>query len=158
MLTMGQVLDCEGYYYNVQTGDILRNVGTGMAQCWAQGSWKSVDTTAQSEDTPFEVLTPDVSMPFEKVQRLVNDTYGPRTPRRIINRQTARQADGHVITEEAHMTFNAPTKVTDPVCGMEVNAEEASAKSENNGQQYYFCHPGCKQQFDQNPQRYTGGE
>ena len=44
----------------------------------------------------------------------------------------------------------------DPVCGMEVTPETAAGSSEYNGQTYYFCAPGCKQRFDQNPQSYAG--
>jgi P-type Cu+ transporter len=44
----------------------------------------------------------------------------------------------------------------DPVCGMQVNDEQAAGTSEYRGKTYYFCSPGCKQRFDQNPERYTG--
>jgi YHS domain-containing protein len=44
----------------------------------------------------------------------------------------------------------------DPVCGMQVNEEQAAGKSEYQGQTYYFCSTRCQQQFDQNPDRYTG--
>jgi YHS domain-containing protein len=42
----------------------------------------------------------------------------------------------------------------DPVCGMMVDEKTAAGKSEYNGKTYYFCAPGCKTKFDQNPQRY----
>ena len=42
----------------------------------------------------------------------------------------------------------------DPVCGMEVDEKEAAAKSEHMGKTYYFCAPGCKKVFDENPQKY----
>jgi YHS domain-containing protein len=44
----------------------------------------------------------------------------------------------------------------DPVCGMQVNEQQAAGKSEHQGETYYFCSAGCKQRFDQDPQRYTG--
>jgi YHS domain-containing protein len=44
----------------------------------------------------------------------------------------------------------------DPVCGMQVNEQQAAGKSEYQGETYYFCSASCKQQFDQNPERYTG--
>ena len=44
----------------------------------------------------------------------------------------------------------------DPVCGMMVDPKQAAATSEYQGKTYYFCAPGCKKQFDQNPQRFTG--
>ena len=46
----------------------------------------------------------------------------------------------------------------DPVCGMQVNEDRAAGTSEYQGQTYYFCSTSCKQQFDQNPERYTGRE
>jgi P-type Cu+ transporter len=43
----------------------------------------------------------------------------------------------------------------DPVCGMQVNEAQAAGTSEYRGETYYFCSSSCKQQFDQNPERYT---
>ncbi len=43
--------------------------------------------------------------------------------------------------------------VLDPVCGMDVQ-EEAAATSVYQGHTYYFCAPGCKVAFDQEPERY----
>jgi YHS domain-containing protein len=43
----------------------------------------------------------------------------------------------------------------DPVCGMEINPQQAAATSEYQGQTYYFCSAGCKQTFDANPQQYA---
>ncbi len=42
----------------------------------------------------------------------------------------------------------------DLVCGMEVNAETAPAKSEYKGKTYYFCARGCKVAFDKDPEKY----
>tara|TARA_B100000315_G_scaffold226789_1_gene234013 strand:+ start:238 stop:390 length:153 start_codon:yes stop_codon:yes gene_type:complete len=46
----------------------------------------------------------------------------------------------------------------DPVCGMEVDENTAPAKSEYMGKTYYFCAPGCKKAFDENPAKYIKGE
>ncbi len=46
----------------------------------------------------------------------------------------------------------------DVVCGMEVDTQTASAKSEYQGQTYYFCSPGCKATFDKAPERYASKE
>ena len=43
----------------------------------------------------------------------------------------------------------------DPVCGMQVDEQRAAGKSEYQGETYYFWSASCKQQFDQNPERYT---
>lgn len=42
----------------------------------------------------------------------------------------------------------------DPVCKMEVDEESAPAKSEYLGTVYYFCAPGCKKAFDEDPRKY----
>jgi YHS domain-containing protein len=44
----------------------------------------------------------------------------------------------------------------DPVCGMEVDPQKAAATSEYRGVTYYFCAPGCKRRFDQDPERFVG--
>ena len=46
----------------------------------------------------------------------------------------------------------------DPVCGMEVTYETAQARSEHDGQTYDFCSLDCKEQFDQNPEKYVTHE
>ena len=42
----------------------------------------------------------------------------------------------------------------DPVCGMQVDSSAAAGQSEYQGKRYYFCSPGCKQQFDSDPARF----
>jgi len=44
----------------------------------------------------------------------------------------------------------------DPVCGMDVDIKTAPAKSEYKGKTYYFCGPGCKRDFDRDPEKYIG--
>lgn len=44
----------------------------------------------------------------------------------------------------------------DPVCGMDVDQQTAKWTSEYQGKTYYFCAPGCKRAFDQNPRQYVG--
>ena len=46
--------------------------------------------------------------------------------------------------------------VKDPVCGMQINEQQAAGKSEYQGQTYHFCSKDSKQQFDRDPQRYVG--
>ncbi|MBE0478417.1 YHS domain-containing protein [Candidatus Aerophobetes bacterium] len=45
----------------------------------------------------------------------------------------------------------------DPVCGMEVDEDEAVATSEYGDKTYYFCAEGCRKQFDENPEKYAEG-
>ena len=46
--------------------------------------------------------------------------------------------------------------VKDPVCGMTIDEKTAAGKSEYQGKTYYFCAPGCKKRFDQNPGSFVG--
>ncbi|MGH9839679.1 MAG: YHS domain-containing protein [Blastocatellia bacterium] len=45
---------------------------------------------------------------------------------------------------------------TDPVCGMQIDDQKASAKSQYQGTDYYFCSADCNRKFDQQPEQYTG--
>jgi YHS domain-containing protein len=47
---------------------------------------------------------------------------------------------------------------TDPVCKMNVDEETAQFKSEYKGKTYYFCAPGCKKAFEENPEKYISEE
>ncbi len=44
----------------------------------------------------------------------------------------------------------------DPVCGMDVDPQQAAGTSEYKGKTYYFCAPGCKKSFDKDPEQYVG--
>lgn len=46
----------------------------------------------------------------------------------------------------------------DPVCHMKVEKANARFTSEYEGETYYFCAPGCKQMFDEDPPRYIGAD
>jgi YHS domain-containing protein len=45
----------------------------------------------------------------------------------------------------------------DPVCKMEVDPKTAAAKTEYEGETYYFCAPGCKAAFEKDPAKYLKG-
>jgi len=45
-------------------------------------------------------------------------------------------------------------KVTDPVCGMEIDSETAAGSSEHEGVTYYFCSEQCKKDFDAAPWKF----
>jgi YHS domain-containing protein len=42
----------------------------------------------------------------------------------------------------------------DPVCKMIVDEETAQYTAEYKGKTYYFCAPGCKVEFEENPEKY----
>ena len=43
----------------------------------------------------------------------------------------------------------------DPVCGMELDQDDAEAAATYQGKTYYFCSESCKQEFQKNPQQYA---
>jgi P-type Cu+ transporter len=44
---------------------------------------------------------------------------------------------------------------TDPVCGMQINEEDAAGQSEYEGRTYYFCSSACQHKFEENPEQYA---
>ena len=42
----------------------------------------------------------------------------------------------------------------DPVCGMEVNPQNAAAHLHHGGQDIYFCAAGCKRAFEADPEKF----
>ncbi|MGI8811217.1 MAG: YHS domain-containing protein [Pyrinomonadaceae bacterium] len=44
---------------------------------------------------------------------------------------------------------------TDPVCGMEIEEQNAAGQSEYKGRIYYFCSTGCKERFDADPSQFA---
>jgi xanthine dehydrogenase accessory factor len=51
---------------------------------------------------------------------------------------------------------NEPAETLDPVCGMMVAMTEASPHLTHDGRMWYFCGPGCRQAFADDPARYPG--
>jgi len=43
----------------------------------------------------------------------------------------------------------------DPICKMQVDEKTAKYKSAYKGKTYYFCAPGCKNEFESNPEKYA---
>jgi len=43
----------------------------------------------------------------------------------------------------------------DPICKMTVDEKTAKFKSEYKGRTYYFCAPGCKNNFATDPAKYA---
>lgn len=45
---------------------------------------------------------------------------------------------------------------TDPVCKMKVDPKTAKFTTDYKGKTYYFCAPGCKKEFEKDPEKYLG--
>ena len=63
---------------------------------------------------------------------------------------------GHHKKGDQQDTGIRPKKDADPVCGMEVDESKAEHQVERMGKTYYFCAPGCKRAFEENPEKYIG--
>ena len=48
------------------------------------------------------------------------------------------------------------TTATDPVCGMQIDPQQAAGTSDYQGTTYYCCSSGCKRQFEKDPEHYVG--
>jgi len=46
----------------------------------------------------------------------------------------------------------------DPVCGMEVDETQPAGEMDWKGNTYFFCAPACKQQFENDPEKYISGD
>ena len=42
----------------------------------------------------------------------------------------------------------------DPICHMEVDENATDLKVEYKGKTYYFCAPGCRTRFEEDPEKY----
>src|SRR3989442_13943959 len=49
-------------------------------------------------------------------------------------------------------------RVKDPVCGMTVDPRNAAGSYEYKLQTYFFCSPGCREQFKADPERFLNHE
>jgi len=67
-----------------------------------------------------------------------------------INSQTLRKYEPKVAgyVEKKHVS-------TDPVCGMEVEPEDAYKKIEHENYVFYFCSRKCEEKFNENPEKYV---
>lgn len=54
--------------------------------------------------------------------------------------------------------YEMTSTLKDPVCDMDVTFETAQARSEYEGQTYYFCSMDCKESFDLDPEKYMAQE
>ena len=65
------------------------------------------------------------------------------------------RAAGQGVTLEPAVQSEAEVESIDPICNMTVRVADARYHSSYNGTEYYFCCLGCKEQFEQAPERYS---
>ncbi len=68
----------------------------------------------------------------------------------------AQAQPGRYNAGEDHTKGGDIGMVKDPVCGMEVDPQTTTLKTDYEGRTYYFCSPGCKREFERTPERYIG--
>jgi len=44
---------------------------------------------------------------------------------------------------------------TDPVCGMQIEKQEAAGRAAYQGTTYYFCSSACQSRFEANPSEFA---
>jgi len=104
MLTTREVIVCEGYYLETKTGDILRNVLPEPNQCENDEEGTSTDIEAFPPTARFERISSDVTLPLTDVIAMAERWFEGDVSGKLINRQTAIQSDGTLITEVAEST------------------------------------------------------
>jgi Cu+-exporting ATPase len=80
----------------------------------------------------------------------------PATVRRPRRTEGAPAMPEPATPQERKVMMNEKALKTDPVCGMKVDPEHTAGTSEYKGETIYFCSPGCKKKFDENPERCMG--
>jgi len=85
---------------------------------------------------------------------------GARTALEVAVSIVAELVSVHAELRPAHVPSEATSVVApaaiavDPVCGMSVAAVAASLQLEHDGRTWYFCGPGCRQAFADDPAQY----
>jgi YHS domain-containing protein len=72
-------------------------------------------------------------------------------------RQAASPGQGGSVPPAGAARWTPPQTEIDPVCGMTVNTGDAKS-SIHDGTVYYFCSADCRDKFEAEPPRYTGGK
>lgn len=73
--------------------------------------------------------------------------------------ENATQEDSEQVTSAAtNITDSTSSTVVDIVCKMKIDKNIAEFKSEYKGTTYYFCALSCKQEFDENPEKYINSK
>ena len=72
--------------------------------------------------------------------------------------QPIQKAEHSCCGQKGDVTPHAATTAIDPVCGMSVDPETATWKTDYKGQTYYFCAGSCRTKFIANPGKYLAAE
>ncbi len=132
----------------VATGDGVfepRRVETG----WREGD--RVEIVSGLEEGEVVVTSGNFLLDSESRMRAAGDEESPEGEALAHGEHVHAEADLPDEGEDA-------TTATDPICGMSVDKAEAEAAGRTStyeGRTYYFCAPGCKRTFDEDPGAYA---
>jgi P-type Cu+ transporter len=105
---------------------------------------------------------PDVSgVSVDVPKKTVTVSHAERVEREIL--EGALADAGYPAAPDGHVHDHHPSRggatvsVKDPVCGMDIDPEEAAGRSEHAGRTYFFCSALCKRKFDDDPTRHLTG-
>ncbi|MFQ5864946.1 MAG: YHS domain-containing protein [bacterium] len=79
-------------------------------------------------------------------------TCGEKKEAEMESQQTEEIQAHEAQATEGEMAANM---AVDPVCGMQVNKDEAQFTTEYQGKTYYFCMEADKMAFVENPEKYS---
>jgi YHS domain-containing protein len=113
------------------------------------------DGEARNVAVQYDLQILPVYYPFNAQAHLVMPLDGV-DERRVadwVDRQVLAFVDTYLKLETVDQ-YQGENNVTDPVCGMHFNKQNASAEMECRGVTYYFCSEKCRNAFAEHPERY----
>jgi YHS domain-containing protein len=78
---------------------------------------------------------------------------GPRT-----DDDGLKTRHGRLVTEDDAVALPTAQAVHDPVCHMDIEADDAAGSIERDGLTYYFCSEACRDAFEREPERIIEAE
>lgn len=92
---------------------------------------------------------------FARIKNPAGLDLGANLPEEIALGILAEIVKEHRAVVPLAATHEAPkSSVIDPVCGMTVHVEANTPRAEYQGEDFFFCNPGCRERFLANPDRY----
>jgi Cu+-exporting ATPase len=73
----------------------------------------------------------------------------------VPQRDVGRLAHLGSIADDTWPEESPVAMVTDPVCGMRIDEDDAAATAEYEGRTYYFCSEACRDSFVSDPASYA---
>lgn len=108
--------------------------------------------------TQLSPMFADAAMTLSSLSVVTNASRLCRWHPRLIEAAPVPTADEPTVETGAHEhDLPIPKSATDPVCGMDIDIESASAHAEHCDVTYYFCSATCHDSFASNPDQFVSG-